>query len=70
MTLESYFKGKPRGSKSAMALKLGISRTWLSLIIAGTKLPSAELCVEIERYTNGSVSRRNMRSDLFGDIRK
>lgn len=70
MTLEKFFEGKPRGSKLLMAKSLGISKTWLSLVISSRKQASPELCVEIERYTRGAVSRRNLRPDVFGDIRK
>lgn len=69
MTLEKYFQNKPRGSKIAMARALGISKTWLSLVISGRQGASPELCVAIERYTKGAVSRRNLRPDVFGDIR-
>lgn len=68
MTLKDYFNDKPRGSKASMALALGISRTWLALIIAKRRLPSAELTIAISRYTQGAVSREALRPDLFGDI--
>jgi DNA-binding transcriptional regulator YdaS (Cro superfamily) len=69
MTLEKYFETKPRGSKTAMARALGISKTWLSLVVSGRRPASPELCVAIERYTKGAVSRRNLRPDVFGAIR-
>ena len=69
MTLDKYFENKPRGSKITMARSLGISKTWLSLVISGRRAASPELCVAIERYTKGVVSRRNLRPDVFGDIR-
>jgi DNA-binding transcriptional regulator YdaS (Cro superfamily) len=69
MTLDKYFENKPRGSKIAMARRLGISKTWLSLVISGKAPASPELCVEIERVTKGAVSRRNLRPDVFGVIR-
>jgi DNA-binding transcriptional regulator YdaS (Cro superfamily) len=49
-----------------MALELGISRTWFSLLIAGTAVPSAALCVAIEKLTKRKVKRSDLRSDLFG----
>ena len=70
MTLNKFFEGKPRGSKLLMALAIGISQTWLSLVISGRKKASPRLCVQIEHYANGAVSRRNLRPDVFGDIRK
>lgn len=69
MTLSDYFESKPRGAKVAMAKALGISKTWLSLVLGGKKLPSPRLCVEIEGYTKGQVKRRNLRPDVFGDAR-
>lgn len=33
MTLEEYFRDKPRGSKIELANKLGVSKTWMSLIV-------------------------------------
>ena len=66
MTLQEFFKDKPRGSMVAMARKLGISKTWLSLIISGRKLPSPELSRDMESYTGGKVKRVELRPDIFG----
>lgn len=68
MTLQDYFKDKKRGAKNAMAKDLGISSTWMSLIISGRKVCSAELAVEIERITGGLVTRRELRPDIFGEV--
>lgn len=68
MTLDEFFAPKKRGAKIAMARELGISKTWLSLIISGRQPPSAVLAVAIERYTNGQVRRSLLRPDLFGEI--
>lgn len=70
MTLQEYFFGKPRGTKSALSRKLGISKTWLSLITTGRKLPSPELARDIEAQTNGKVKRAIMRPDIFGKAAK
>ena len=69
MTLEEFFSTKPRGAKIAMARKLNVSKTWVSLIISGRQLPSPELSVAIERYTRGMVRRAELRPDIFGEIR-
>jgi len=69
MTLQEFFDTKPRGSKLAMAMKLEISKTWLSLVISGRQLPSPELSVAIERYTRGAVRRTTLRPDIFGEIK-
>lgn len=68
MTLAEYFATLPRGAKSDMAREIGISQTWMALLIAGTHVPSAEVCVGIERYTNGAVTRKELRPDLFGEL--
>lgn len=65
MTLQQYFEDKPRGSKAALARDLGITKTWLSLIVSGRALPSPNLCLEIERRTG--VRREVLRPDLFGE---
>ncbi len=69
MTLTEFFENKPRGSKLAMANKLGISKTWMSLVISGRALPSPELSGAIERYTKGQVKRTVLRPDVFGDLK-
>jgi DNA-binding transcriptional regulator YdaS (Cro superfamily) len=69
MTLTEYFESKPRGAKLAMANKLGVSKTWMSLIISGRKLASPELSGAIERYTKGQVKRAVLRPDIFGELK-
>lgn len=65
MTLKEYFDKQPHGSITEMANKLNVSRTWLSLIANGRKLPSPILCVMIERLTKGKVKRKVLRPDMF-----
>ncbi len=65
MTLEKYFFRKPEGEKNRMAVELGITRTWLSLIINGHKNPSATLAVKIEAATGGKVKRKTLRPDIY-----
>ena len=65
MTLKEYFATEPRGAKAEMAEFLKISPTWLSLIIANRRLASAVLCKRIESATQGLVSRKELRPDLF-----
>ena len=68
MTLQEYFADKKRGAKDALAKDLGITRTWMSLIISGREVCSPELAVEIERLTEGAVTRKDLRPDLFGEV--
>lgn len=42
-------------NRSAWAVMLGISRSYLSEILSGNRRPSLELAVSIERKTNGAV---------------
>ena len=68
MTLQEYFLDKKRGAKDALARELRISRTWMSQIISGRQVCSPKLAVEIERLTNGAVTRKDLRPDLFGEV--
>lgn len=68
MTLREYFADKKRGAKDGLAKELGISRTWMSQLISGREVCSPELAVEIERLTNGAVTRKDLRPDLFGEV--
>ena len=69
MTLAEYFKDAPRGSQIALARRIGISKTWMSLLVSGREVPSPELCMAIERATKGRVKRASMRPDIFGELR-
>ena len=51
MTLSEYFSTEPRGAKLEMAEYLGITPTWLSLLMSGRKRASPLLCVKIEEAT-------------------
>jgi len=49
-----------------MARKLGVSKTWFSLVVTGRKLPSPELARDIELLTGRKVKRADLRPDIFG----
>jgi DNA-binding transcriptional regulator YdaS (Cro superfamily) len=66
MNLQDFFSNQPHGSKAAMAKALNISKTWLSLIIAGKVMPSPVLAVAISQYTKNKVKRQVLRPDIFG----
>jgi len=66
MTLQEFFLNEPHGAKVAMAKALGISKTWISLIINGKKVPSPVLTIAICQYTKGKVARKSLRPDIFG----
>lgn len=65
MTLDQYFATEPRGARQEMAAYLGITETWMSLLVTGKRRPSGLLAVRIERATDGLVSRQDLRPDLF-----
>ena len=65
MQLKDYFLNKPHGAKAEFAKKLGITKTWLSLIMAGTKIPSAPLSIMINELTKGKVKLKELRPDIF-----
>jgi DNA-binding transcriptional regulator YdaS (Cro superfamily) len=69
MTLQEFFKDKPRGSKVKFAKAVRISKTWLALVINGHRQPSAELAVDMEKETKGKVTRKELRPDIFGKLR-
>lgn len=65
MNLKTYFKQQPYGSKSIFAEKLGITPTWLGLLIRKARRPSPELAKRIEKATHYAVTARELRPDLF-----
>lgn len=65
MTLAEYFSTEPRGAKVEMAKYLGITITYMSLLIHGKRRPSMPMALAIERATQELVSARELRPDLF-----
>lgn len=65
MTLNDYFKEEPKGAIVEMAEYLGVTSTWLSLLIHGHRRPSPELAVKLEQATQGLVKREVLRPDIF-----
>jgi DNA-binding transcriptional regulator YdaS (Cro superfamily) len=66
MTLRDFFEKLPHGAKTTMASDLKISKTWLSLVISGRKIPSPTLAIAISQYTKGKVAKKSLRPDIFG----
>ena len=62
--------GTTRGKQRELANRLGISPTWMNLIVSGKRDCSPELALAIEQATGGQVTRKELRPDLFGDIKK
>jgi len=65
MTLVEYFKTDVRGAKSEMAEHLGVTPTWMALLISGRRKASPMLAVRIEEATGGLVTRLELRPDIF-----
>jgi len=65
MNLQQYFKDEPKGAIVEMAEYLGVTATWLSLLIHGHRKPSPTLSIKIEEATQGLVTRKELRSDIF-----
>ena len=65
MTLNDYFKEEPKGAIVEMATYLGVTSTWLSLLIHGHRKPSTTLSIKIEEATQGLVTKKELRSDIF-----
>jgi DNA-binding transcriptional regulator YdaS (Cro superfamily) len=66
MNLQDYFAEEPRGAKKEMAEYLGITQTWMGLLINGHRYPSLDLVKKIVRATQGLVTRHDLRPDIFG----
>jgi DNA-binding transcriptional regulator YdaS (Cro superfamily) len=65
MNLKEYFKDEPYGAKKEMAEHLGITQTWLGLLIRKARRPSPELAKKIDKATQGLVSAQELRPDIF-----
>lgn len=70
MKLRAYIDTLPRGGIGEFAGAVGISPIYLSQLAATQdgRVPSAELCVSIERLTGGIVSREELRPNDFWKI--
>jgi len=66
MTLQEWFADRPYGSKKQFSADLGITPTWLGLILSGRKKCSAALAKAIEVKTKKMVKAKTLRPDLFG----
>jgi DNA-binding transcriptional regulator YdaS (Cro superfamily) len=70
MTLADYFSTEPRGAKVEMAEYLGITATYISLLIAGKRKASPHLALAIENATQGLVRKETLRPDVYVDKEK
>jgi DNA-binding transcriptional regulator YdaS (Cro superfamily) len=65
MNLKQYFKDEPHGAKKEMAEYLGITPTWLGLLIRQARKPSPTLAKKIEKATQKLVTAKELRPDIF-----
>lgn len=62
MKLRDYLNAE-RGSSARLAAQLEVSPSYLSQMAAGDAPISPARCVLIEQYTDGAVTRRDLRDD-------
>jgi DNA-binding transcriptional regulator YdaS (Cro superfamily) len=65
MNLKQYFEDEPLGAKKELAEFLGITPVWMALLINNRRKPSPTLAKRIERATQGLVTIKELRPDLF-----
>lgn len=56
------------GSQSALASQLGVKQQSLQLWYSGKRSVPIKRCVQIERLTNGAVTRKDLRPDDYHEI--
>lgn len=55
------------GTQAEFAIACGVSQSLISQFLSGTKRPGWRTCKNIERLTQGQVSRYQLRPDIFGE---
>lgn len=68
MDLKTFINTSPRGTAASLAKAIGVSPSYLSQMASGQSPISPERCVAIERWTEGVVSRRDLRPDDWARI--
>lgn len=68
MQLKEYFSKEGRGKQKELAEFLDVSISYMSQMVAGSTAISEERCVLIEKFTNGKVSRKDLRPDNWAAI--
>lgn len=64
MNLAEYLEALPRGGKKVIALRLGVTPSYLSRLVSGDRSVTAERALQIEEATDGAVTRHELRPDL------
>ena len=65
MTLNEFFYDLHIGAKKEMCESIGITQTWLGLLLNGSRRPSIKLAKKIEKATQGLVTLEELLPDLF-----
>jgi DNA-binding transcriptional regulator YdaS (Cro superfamily) len=65
MTLAEYFSTEPRGARMEMAEYLGITPTYLSMLIYYRRRPSNDMAIAIEKATQGLVTRKDLLPHMY-----
>ncbi len=55
------------GSQRALAEKIGLSQQGISYLLNEAPQVSAEIAIAIDKATEGQVSKRRLRPDIFED---
>lgn len=66
MTLREWLKSQGRGAQQKLAQKIGVSETWMSLLVNNRVPCSPHLATAIHQVTDGAVDRMGLRPDIFG----
>lgn len=56
-----------KGSQAKLAVDMGCSQQYISWLLKEADQISAEKSLDVERATDGQVSRWDLRPDLFGE---
>ncbi|SPO68141.1 YdaS family helix-turn-helix protein [Pseudomonas sp. JV241A] len=64
MNLAEYLESLPRGGKKIIALRLGVTASYLSRLVSGDRSVTAERAIQIEEATDGAVTRSELRPDI------
>lgn len=54
-TLRAYLKGPPKVSQAALARRLGVTQSMISLVVRGVRQPRAYLVLKLHRATRISL---------------
>lgn len=64
MNLTEYLEALPWGGKKIIALRLGVTASYLSRLVSGDRSITAERAIQIEEATCGIVTRSELRPDI------